>query len=74
MNTRPERRSLHERIAVEYRPEPCALMQETDAGISTVLTAAQADTFAQLKADRRERFAGHWGHGMPGIDCDEAQN
>lgn len=68
-----DRQVLHERIMSEYRPEICALMQDTEAGIVAVLTPEQAAAFEDLKANRRDRFAAHWGHGPAGFDCDSAQ-
>lgn len=67
-----DRQALHERIMAEYRPEICALMQDTEADIVAVLTPEQAVAFEELKANRRDRFAGRWGHGLAGFDCDAA--
>lgn len=69
-----ERQALHERIMSEYRPEICALMQETDSGILAVLTPEQAETFGELKANRRDRSGGRWGHGMGDFDCGSADD
>lgn len=69
-----ERQALHERIMTEYRPEICALMQDTEAGIVAVLTPEQAALFEELKANRRDHFAGRWGHGPVGFDCDSADD
>jgi Spy/CpxP family protein refolding chaperone len=54
---------------MEYRPEICALKQETEAGIVAVLTPEQAATLEQLQAERRDRWGGRWGYGMPDLDC-----
>lgn len=70
--TEAERQALHERVMAEFRPEFCALMEETDSGILALLTPEQAATFDQLKAERRERAGGRWGRGMPGLDCEAA--
>ena len=69
-----ERQALHERIMSEYRPEICALMQDTEAGIVAVLTPEQAATLEDLKANRRDRSTGRWGHGFAGFDCDTAED
>jgi len=69
-----ERQALHERIMSEYRPEICALMQDTEAGIVAVLTPEQAATFEELKESRHGHHSGRWGPGMPGFDCDAAED
>ena len=69
-----ERQALHEQIMAEYRPELCALMQETEAGIVAVLTPEQVSAFEDLQANRRNRSDGRWGHGPAGFDCNAADD
>lgn len=64
-----ERQALHERVMAEFRPEICALMLETEADIIAVLTPEQAETFQQLKEERRQRKDGGWGGHMAGFGC-----
>lgn len=69
-----ERESLQARIAEQFRPEICALRDETEAGILEVLTPEQAEAFGQLQEERRGRFDRGWGRGVPGLDCDDTDN
>lgn len=70
-----ERRALHERVMAQYRPEFCALMLETDADITSVLTPEQAEAFQQMKEERRHlRKDGGWGRRMAELDCDAAED
>jgi Spy/CpxP family protein refolding chaperone len=71
-----ERQALHQRVMAEFRPEICALMQDTDADILAVLTPEQAATYQQMKEERRQRHGGGqdggWGHRFGELDCAEA--
>jgi Spy/CpxP family protein refolding chaperone len=71
-----ERQALHERVMAEFRPEICALMQDTDADILAVLTPEQAATWQQMKEERRQRQGGGWGggrgHRFGDLDCADA--
>ena len=66
-----ERAALHERVMESLKPEICALKQNTEAEILTILTPEQAATFEQMhqeRAGRKEsRRAGR--HGGPALDC-----
>jgi Spy/CpxP family protein refolding chaperone len=64
-----EREALHERVMAQFRPEICALMLETDADVIAVLTPEQAETFLQMKEERRQRKDGGWGRRMADFDC-----
>lgn len=66
-----ERADMHARLMEQMRPEVCALMQSTEEEILAVLTPEQAITFAELKAERQQRFARHRGHDFGPPDCDE---
>ena len=68
-----ERWALHERVMAQFRPEICALMQDTDADILALLTAEQAEAFQQMKEERRQRQGGGWGGGggrFAEMDCE----
>ena len=62
-----ERRVLQEEIMEQFRPQLCALRNDTDAGILALLTQEQARNYEQLKENRRE----HRGFGPGGLDCDD---
>ena len=64
-----EREALHERVMAEFRPELCALMQDTDADILAVLTPEQAATWQQIKDERRQHKEGGRGHRFGDLDC-----
>lgn len=64
-----ERQALHERVMAQFRPEICALMLETDADVIAVLTPEQAETFLQMKEERRQRKDGSWGRRLADLDC-----
>lgn len=70
--TDAERQALHERVMAEFRPDFCALMQETDAEILAVLTPEQAASFEQLNEERRQRKDGGSTRRMGYFDCDAA--
>ena len=71
-----ERQALHERVMAEFRPEICALVQETDADILAVLTPEQAESYRQMQEERRQRQGGGWGggrgHRFGDLDCADA--
>jgi Spy/CpxP family protein refolding chaperone len=71
-----ERQALHERVMAEFRPEICALMQDTDADILAVLTPEQAESYRQMQEERRQRQGGDWdggrGHRFADLDCADA--
>ena len=69
-----ERAELHARVMEQMRPEVCALMQGTEAEILAILTPEQAVEFAELKADRQDRFARHRKHDFAMPDCDASDD
>lgn len=64
-----ERQALHERVMADFRPEICALMQDTDADILAVLTPEQAENYRQMQEERRQRQGGGRGHRFGDLDC-----
>ena len=62
-----ERQAIHEEVMEQYRPQLCALRNDTDAGILALLTAEQAESYEEMKENRRERR----GFGPGGLDCDD---
>lgn len=62
-----ERRALQEEIMEQFRPQLCALRNDTDAGILALLTQEQAGNYEALKENRRQ----HRGFGPAGLDCDD---
>ena len=65
-----ERRELHERMMEEFRPEFCALMEDTHSQVAAVLTPEQAEQFDEIKSEHLDRLERHrGGRGKPAIDC-----
>jgi Spy/CpxP family protein refolding chaperone len=44
-------------------------MQDTDADILALLTPEQAETFLQMKGERRQHKHGSWGGRFAELDC-----
>ena len=64
-----ERQALHGRVMADFRPEICALTQDTDADILAVLTPEQAENYRQMQEERRQRQGGGRGHRFGDLDC-----
>ena len=64
-----EREDLHTRAMESFQPEICALRQNTEAEILSILTPEQAAAFQQLQEERAHRRQGRRG---PMPDCPNA--
>jgi Spy/CpxP family protein refolding chaperone len=67
-----ERAAIHDRMMEDYRPEICALKQDTEANIASILTAEQLEKFEAMQQDRQnkaDRRQNKGKKGRNGPDC-----